>query len=74
MKESELQKRQEAFEKKYHQALEELASLDRKKEELQEKEEELRSMIGANEKLEQQLKELKEDTSETRKVLDKKMG
>ena len=74
MKESELQKRQEAFEKKYHQALEELASLDRKKEELQEKEEELRSMIGANEKLEQQLKELKEDTSETRKVLDKKDG
>ena len=45
-----------------------------KKEELQKKEEELRSMIGANEKLEQQLKELKEDTSETRKVLDKKDG
>ena len=46
MKESELQKRQEAFEKKYHQALEELASLDRKQEELKKKEAELRTLIG----------------------------
>ena len=74
MKMAEFQKRQDAFDKKYRQAMEDLASLDRKKEELKEKEEELRSMIGANEKLEQQLKELKEDTSETRKVLDKKDG
>ena len=72
MKESELQKRQEAFEKKYHQALEELASLDRKQEELKKKEAELRTLIGENEKLEEQLKELKDDTEETRKLLDTK--
>lgn len=72
MKEEEFHRAKEDFSKKYHKVMLDIDSLEEKKKELETKETALRTLIGKNEKLEAQLKELKEDTSKTTNLLKEK--
>lgn len=72
LKEKAFQKRESAFTEKYQKVMLDIASMENKKKSLEEKEADVRSLIGENEALEAQLKELKIDTAKTTNILNEK--